>query len=558
MCHASGDCDQAHGEICDEGVCWGNPPPGPFAAVVSPPSTRHDLSPREIVQVTILDNGTIDGLALEVPVQLSGRLAVFCPPPMTDCDPMVAGATITIARGSRFQGGPGFKTIANVDGDSFSVPVPRTAADDAPYSVTIVSDGVRQNGNGTFLTTLVPPLRTHVGLTDNKNLGTIELGGVDLPVISGSLTSGLGGLAGYRVSAFGRWDPAEPATEVSTVDVTDANGGYALALSDGLIGTVELIARPPGDAIGATVHATNLDATRSSQRNIVVPSTLGAGTTLTVHVNGVSQGGMIAPVAGATVSVTGAVTSTLTSFVIGDEQVTNQQGDATLRLLDGAALAGAYRMSIIPPSGSTLGVLFDEQVALTPDHTSMTQLASRVALRGKVLDSAANPLDNVAVTARPSLRFLWTLKPAPQAFVAGIPAATAVTDSHGGFVVWVDANIADTWGDYDLVFEPPATARAPTYIKREVPVPRDGTLDSVTLDDSMLPDLPEAAFARGQILGPGDQPVASAEIKLYLVSSELGLCSEVAHAPASCPIPAQLQGRDTSDSEGKVRLALPR
>jgi hypothetical protein len=182
------------------------------------------------------------------------------------------------------------------------------------------------------------------------------------------------------------------------------------------------------------------------------------------------------------------------------------------------------------------------------------QLASRVALRGKIFDSTHKPLDNVAVTARPSLRFLWTLDAAPQAFVAAIPAATAVT-AGGQFVVWVDANIAQIWGDYDLVFEPPATSQAPTYIKTEVEIPRDGTLDSVTLEDTVLPD---AAFVHGRITGPDGQAVDNAELKLYVVSTELKLCSEVAHAPSSCPIPAQLQGRDTSDPEGTVRLALPR
>ena len=32
------DCNAAHGEVCDEGVCWGNPPTGLFAATLSPPS----------------------------------------------------------------------------------------------------------------------------------------------------------------------------------------------------------------------------------------------------------------------------------------------------------------------------------------------------------------------------------------------------------------------------------------------------------------------------------------------------------------------------------------
>jgi hypothetical protein len=558
MCETSNDCDHAHGEVCEEGVCWGNPPPGPFAAVVSPPSTRHDLSPREIPQVAIPDFGLMSDLALEAPVQVSGRITAFCPSPTSGCDSMIAGATVTVARRSQFQGGPGFKTIVNVDTDSFAIPVPRTGAGDDPYTVTIVPDGGRQPGAASGPAAQVPPLRTHVSLADNKSLGAIELGGMGLPVISGSLTNGLGGLAGYRVSALGRWDATESPSVVSTVGVTDANGGYAVVLSGDLVGTVELVVRPPAGTVGATVHLTNIDATKSSQRNIVEPATLGADTKLTVHVNGVSQGGMISSVPGATVSVTGLVTNTLTSFAVNDEQVTDQNGDVTLHLLDGAGIAGTYRMSITPPASSNLGVLFDQKVALAPGPLSsaMMQLASRVALRGQIVDSAHKPLGNVAVTARPSLRFLWTLDAAPQTFVSAIPAATAVTTPDDGqFVVWVDANIAQIWGDYDLVFEPPATSRAPTYVKTEVEIPRDGTLDSVTLDDIVLPD---AAFVHGGITGPDGQPVENAELKLYLVSSELKLCSEVAHAPSSCPIPAQLQGRGTSDAAGMVRLALPR
>jgi hypothetical protein len=89
----------------------------------------------------------------------------------------------------------------------------------------------------------------------------------------------------------------------------------------------------------------------------------------------------------------------------------------------------------------------------------------------------------------------------------------------------------------------------------EVQIPRDGTLDSVTLDTTVLPD---PAFVHGQITGPDGLAVENAELKVYLVSTELKLCSEVAHAPSSCPIPAQLQGRDTSAPDGTVRLALPR
>ena len=37
-CTSVADCNGVAGEVCDEGVCWGDPPIGSFAAVLSPAS----------------------------------------------------------------------------------------------------------------------------------------------------------------------------------------------------------------------------------------------------------------------------------------------------------------------------------------------------------------------------------------------------------------------------------------------------------------------------------------------------------------------------------------
>src|SRR5262249_34698510 len=47
-CATNSDCNTAAGEVCDEGVCWGNPPTGMFAATVSPPAVREELVATEI------------------------------------------------------------------------------------------------------------------------------------------------------------------------------------------------------------------------------------------------------------------------------------------------------------------------------------------------------------------------------------------------------------------------------------------------------------------------------------------------------------------------------
>src|SRR5262249_56330902 len=119
--------------------------------------------------------------------------------------------------------------------------------------------------------------------------------------------------------------------------------------------------------------------------------------------------------------------------------------------------AGACGLSITPPVSSNLGVVFDDRLVLgaLPDH----RLPARIALRGRIVDAQGKPVPNVSVTARPSLRFLWTLDADPQAFVASLPTPTAVTpdatsgDGAGTFVLWVDANVATVWGHYDMLIE---------------------------------------------------------------------------------------------------------
>jgi hypothetical protein len=576
MCHADNDCATSV-EVCQEGVCWGNPPARRFAAIVSPPGTRRDLVSRELPQVSISDAGWISDLALEAPVTLAGRVTAFCGPPMIGCDANAPlAATITLSRRSQFQGGPGFKTVVNVDAaaDSFSIPVPRTRSgdDEDMYTITVVPSGVQPPGGGHAPAELVPPLRTTMALPDTTPIKTVKivLGGANLPQITGLLTNSLGeGLRGYRVSALGRWDPTEPATEVSSVATTDASGAYSITLSEHLSDPVELIARPPADpanevaATAASVHRTNIDAQRSSTHSIAVPANLGNPVELVVQVSGADLSGEISPVPGAVVTVSGGVAPVVTSdsFTVTAQQVTDKMGNVTLRLLDGPSMVASYRLSIVPPASSTLGVVFDQTVSLAPGVRTILprRLASRFTLSGQIVDSNGQPLKNVAVTARPSLRFLWALDAGPQAFVAAIPAATDVTTDKGGFVLWIDPGVAQNGATYDLVIEPQAQGQAPvlapTYVKTGVMIPSNEPLNKTTVEPIVLP---EAAYVHGQVIGPGG-PVDNAELKLYQLSDTLdSVCSEVAHAPASCPIPAQIQARNTSDAAGFVRLTLAR
>jgi hypothetical protein len=561
MCHSTNDCDRSHGEVCEEGVCWGDPPPGPFAAVVSPPSSRPDLVSRELPQLTIPDYGWMGDLVLEAPVLLSGKLVAFCPPPLI-CDPTPLAGTVTVTRPSQFHGGPGFRAIANVaSGASFAIPVRRSQPNDDEYTVTITPDATPQ-ATGPSPAQLVPPRRLHVSVVDNTTAQEIDLGGADLPQVTGHLLDSAGrGLTGYRVSALGHWDLAEAPSEVSSIDITDASGAYAITLSDELVGPVELIARPvaarAGDPapVAPTIHVVNVDSAASSVHDARLPSNLGNPTPVTLQIQGVDEGGTTVNVTGAQVSVTGVTTTTgsLTSFTMSDVEVSGPSGQVTLQLLDGDGISGSYRMSITPPAGSSSAVMFDQK--LTLGMAPQVRLGSRLKLAGVLLGTDGKPLGNAAVTVRPSLRFLWTLDAAPQAFVSATPVATTITHpGDGGFNLWVDPNISDVYGHYDIVFEPPVDSRAPTFVLADYAIEKFGSLKIANVSTVQLPD---PAFVHGRITGPDGKSVEDAELKVYVVQTQLTLCSQVQHAPSSCPIPAQLRARNTSDGDGTVRLLLP-
>ncbi len=554
-CTVQSDCDTTNGEVCEEGVCWGNPPEGTFAAVISPPSDQPDLVAKELTQLVISEPGWLSGLMLERPGSISGEIDAVCTPP-TVCDRTIT-ATVTITRDSHFAGGPGFKTVVSamggIDGAAFEANLPRTRDGDAEYIMTIVPDGRgEQPGTGITPAQLVPPMRTELGVPGNMTK-VFMMGGLNLPVVDGTLVgAGSLGLGQHRVVALGRWKAGSPLTEVSTVAYTQADGKFRLVLSDNLEGDVQIVAKP------WTLRLGGVSSTGSSTVVLEQPAAIGRITEITVPVRGKDGGGEIAPVRGARVRVSAQigdaalVGSTLATFVA--EGTTNDAGVVSLDVLDGAAFAASYSLEIVPPASSSVGVVFDAPLVLGNQPAII--LPARVKVRGVVRDAAGNPLKDVSVTARPSLRFAWSLADQPQAFLSAIPAATAITPSTGEFVVWVDPTITNLWGHYDLVFEPPTTskypARAPTWVQGEVAITSG---DSLSLEDVTLPD---AAFVHGAVTDPDGHPVEGAEVKVFRVNTTLALCSMVPNAPLSCPIPATLQGRGASDPLGLVRVTLPR
>lgn len=573
------DSDCGTGEVCDEGVCWGNPPMGMFAATLVPPSDRADVVQTQMPTLLIPGDGWLGDVALEAPVTFSGRVEAYCPGGTTSCTTSSLPATITVTRAPRFAGGPSFHAVADAkDGiargsTSFSLGVPITHDGDADYVVTVTPDGrgAQPPTNGTISPAeLAPPLRMSLHAAGDLPAATITLGAADAQVISGSLTDGNGhALQNYRVVAMGRWDPAEAPLEVSTVDYT-ANGTFSITLSAGITGNVEIVATPyDTNVVMPTLHLPNL-APLSTQKLLASPASLGNLKTESIKIMGVSGSGEIAAVAGARVIVRAEYSPMLaggTSAELDQEATTDDTGVATLKLLDGSAFASGYTLSVIAPVGSNLRIAYNQPwtfgqndplcgtPSCTGDSCSCIGLSSRVAVRGTLLDTAGHPIAGANVTARPSLRFQWSLGGGEQDFLSQIPAPTGVTTNSGDFVVWVDPFIAMTWGTYDLDVEPASGDDVPSWTIANIDIPRDASQTTLTLGPVMVPD---AANIHGYLVDPAQNPVDGGELRVFSLAADTSTCDQSPYHPTPCVIPAPLVGHGTSDMSGTVRLTLPR
>jgi hypothetical protein len=239
--------------------------------------------------------------------------------------------------------------------------------------------------------------------------------------------------------------------------------------------------------------------------------------------------------------------------IMSQEVITGEDGVAKLALLDGPQLQQSYRLRIVPPAGSDLGVVYDAEIDL--QQPAMVLLPSRVGLSGRVVDIHGQPLADVSVTARRSLRFLWSLDSADQEFLDEIPAATAITRPGGDFVVWVDPALADAWAFYDLSFKTPTGSAVPSWMIPELEIPRLANQEKVPVNDVVIPD---GAFLRAKIVDPAGNPVEGSALRVFLLPSSNQLCFEVTHAPDNCSVEATVMGDGESDMQGIVRLDLPR
>lgn len=563
-CSLDTDCNVAAGETCFEGLCYGDPPLGMYAATLSAPITREDLISTEIPALAIPADGNIGALVLESPVTFSGRVEAACTMPQTMCSTMSIAAQIRITRPSRFPGGPALRLVTTSKGgvargtDSFSIRLPRTGPNDPPYTVTIDPEGggaMPPTHGGKDPAQLVPPKRISLVADDNIEHQTYTLG-TNTVQITGTLRDGLNSpLTHYRVVALGRWDATSAPVKVSTVHYS-TDGSYAIDIAEGVFGPVEIVARPyEPQTVAPELRAPNVDV-HPQVKHIAAPTGVGARVDLEIPIEALSGDGEVKPVNGAHVTITASTDTSFTTgvrAVVSAEHTTGEDGIARLTILDGDAFAGGYRIRVVPPASSPAGIVVQD-VSLQSLPRAI-RLPQRVAVRGTIVDTNGLPLAGVSVTARRALRFLWSLESTDRAFLEEIPAATAITPENGAFVVWVDPSVADTWGHYDLSFAAPDSSTAPSWLLRDVEIPRVPGQMTVDLGVVMIPD---TAFVRATVVDGAGNAVEGSSLRIFQLLDTGTLCTDVSNAPADCGFDARVLDDGESDAAGLVRLKLPR
>ncbi|HEY5921965.1 MAG TPA: hypothetical protein VIV11_09865, partial [Kofleriaceae bacterium] len=560
---ADSDCNTAAGEECFEGLCYGDPPLGVYAAALSSPVTREDLIATELPILMLPRNGDLGPLALEAPITFSGRVEASCGTMQMNCSTMSIGGQVRITRPSRIPGGPALRLVAISKSDvprgtdSFSIHLPPMHPGDPPYTITIDPEGggdMPPTHGSKDPAQIVPPKRFVLDETSAFEHQTYTLG-TNPVTISGALKDGLGAtLTKYRVAALGRWDANAAPTEVSSVHYS-TDGTYSIAISEGVVGAVELVARPYDSLVVAPELRVGAVDVYTQTKNIYQPTGLGTRVDVSIPIEALSGDGGVKPVSGARVVITGSIESGFPNdvrAVMIAETTTGDDGHARLSLLDGDALLSTYQLRVVPPGSSSAGIIFNEPFALP---VGKVRLPQRVAIRGKLVDTAGEPLADVSVTARRSLRFLWSLDGTDQPFLDEIPAATAITPETGDFVIWLDPAVGTTWGHYDLFFETPDHSAAPNWLISDLEIPRIPGQMTIDLEDVTIPD---AAYLHGSVVDPNGGPVDGSELRIFRLSDNESVCREAANAPLECSDDARVMGHGESDDAGIVRLTLPR
>ena len=325
-CDDSSDCNQGAGEICDVGVCWGDPPAGAFAAILVPPTElQGDLVMTGLAALTLeRDGGVHDGgggsLTFDQGVAMTGRVTMPCPQNLPTCSlRQPLPGQIRWSRPSGFPGGPRLTGSATVASDgTYQLIVTRPRVD-APVTMTVAFTP-SQIPFGQYLPSpamLIAPHQVEVVVTatdvdarTDKIAYDLALDPANLRTVSGRITRpSTAPVEGWQLQAEVVVETGAGARQlVSSLAVTDSEGYFTLRVASDYP-VVDVVCSPPssGGPIGESrpsVRARDVVIADlvGPMREMVVPQ-LGAPVAVGFDVTGTDGSGGEIAVDGATVVV---------------------------------------------------------------------------------------------------------------------------------------------------------------------------------------------------------------------------------------------------------------
>ncbi|HVV86400.1 MAG TPA: hypothetical protein VHE35_25260 [Kofleriaceae bacterium] len=564
-CSSAADCNAAAGEVCDEGVCWGNPPAGGFAAVLSPTDT--DAAGRtEITPLLFSSSGWMTGdtdgaprLVLASTVRLKGTVTAPCPAELTDCDQSFeVPATVKFTRASGIDE-KGVVFEATTTGGDYQVVLPRPT-EVVTYQVTVSPSDVPLAAGRPSAAELLAPRRLDIAVDpasgNDVTINLVLADAANLRPVSGTVVRPPpGNLTGWRVWAEApSMDELGGFERVSNIARLDGAGGYRLLVPIDR-GPVDVVVSPPAptgtDVAAPGLRHRNVDPSQLMQLPVMTVPPVGDVSVVGVTVSGTSGGGDSELIDGA--RVVARMDEELAPDVYLTHRViaaTNEYGVAALQLWAppaGALRTNDYAIDVLPASGSEQATHFGWPLSLEPGDapTVAIPLERRMPIRGTVLDEHGVGVGGASVSAAIAQTIRCDLDSGERMLVRGLPSVAGTTAPDGTFVLWVDPDLGDRDLRYDVHVEPPPDS-APSWTYADVAVG----------GDVHQWRLPEAAHVRGQVVHADGSPGTDTLVSVYEhVDDANGCASGMGAAP---PGSVQVRAVGRTDADGVVRLVLPR
>jgi hypothetical protein len=564
-CTTNAECNTGAGEVCDEGVCWGNPPSTMYAAVLGPSAEYTSIAAQtEVASVFFspdgwFGDGMTGGLTLVDAMRVTGQVKAPCPPALNDCSGyLIVPGTIKWSRESSIPGLPELTVQATMSGitgngasGGFEVFLPRPGVP-TTYTVTFTPSTTPLGAGLPSAANLLPPLRAEVTLTASAN-GVVRdfMFGTNVRTITGRISqAGTTALGGWRVHAeAGDGTVAGAMMLASNVVMTEPDGDFTLTVADGP-SLVDLVF-VPGNVAGSEDEPPRLRL-RDHVVTSPLPPTLAMPKLERIIASPVNVEGTNG--SGEQVDVPGAIVVGRLDQLIGTVYLQHQattttaaNGLASLQILLGTTTQPLhYELDVLPGPLSEMASVYglDIDVAdIVP--APVVRLSRGRPIVGTVLDEHGFGVAGATVTAAVSGTSLCTLSSEDLRVARGLAPVGTTTDSKGEFTVFVDPDFAGTPLTYDILVEPAAGTWAPRW----------SFPDQAPTTEHRVLWLPEAAHVRAQVFEPGAAPAPDTQVTLHEVTDKPPPCPQVSFGASGLSV---RQSVGTSDENGIVKLILPR